>query len=438
MNLPIVAIVGRPNVGKSTLFNRLLGRRQAVVHDEPGVTRDRHYARAEWGRHHFYLVDTGGLMPSEESGILHQVRLQAEAAIEEADLVLFLVDAKVPPTDLDLEIARRLFKHSGKVMLVVNKADGDREDWESGEWIRMGLGEPFPVSALHGRSVGDLLSEATSRLAKPVEEVEDPDVIRVAVVGRPNVGKSSLVNALLRQERMVVDAVPGTTRDAIDTEVVVDGRRFVLVDTAGLRRKAKVHDPTEFYSGIRTQQSLERCHVAVVLLDASEPLSTQDVHVASTVAGLNRAALLVFNKWDLVGKETNTARDMEQDARDRMPFMEYAPAVFISALTRQRVSALWPLLEKVHAQATRRIGTGELNRFFEDLQKRNPAPASKSGLRPRIYYANQTGVLPPTFNLFVNHPRAIAPNYSKFLQNRMRDDLEIVGTPVLLRFRKSD
>jgi GTP-binding protein len=435
----VVAIVGRPNVGKSTLFNRILGRRQAVVHDEPGVTRDRSYARAEWGRRRFYLVDTGGLMPAGQTGLLAQVRAQAEEAIEEADVVLFLVDSKIPPTDLDEEIGKRLFRHAKKVLLVVNKADGPREEWESSEWLRLGLGDPFPVSALHGRSVGDLLSEMIERLPPVQDDAdEDPDAIRVAVVGRPNVGKSSLVNALLKRERMVVDPVPGTTRDAVDSEITVDGRRFVLVDTAGLRRKAKVKDSTEFFSTVRTQQSLERCHVALLLLDASAPLSAQDVHVAAQISGLSRAAVLVFNKWDLVDKDTNTARDMEQEGRDWMQFMDYAPAVFLSALTHQRVTALWPLLERVHAQATRRIGTGELNRFFEDLQKRSPAPASPSGLRPRIYYAAQTGVLPPTFNVFVNHPRAVAPNYARFLEHRLRDEMQLTGTPVKLRFRKSE
>jgi GTPase len=439
MNLPVVAIVGRPNVGKSTLFNRILGRRQAVVHDEPGVTRDRHYAPAEWGRRRFYLVDTGGLMSEKQTGMLRQVRLQAEEAIEEADVVLFLVDSKVPPTDLDEEIGRRLFQHADKVMLVVNKADGAREEWESTAWLRLGLGDPFPVSALHGRSVGDLLSELILRLPPPhKDEHEDPEAIRVAVVGRPNVGKSSLVNALLRRERMVVDAVPGTTRDSVDSEITVAGRRFVLVDTAGLRRKAKVKDSTEFFSAVRTHQSLERCHVALMLMDASEPPSAQDVHVAAQISELRRACILVFNKWDLVDKSTNTARDMEQNVRDKMQFMDYALSAFVSALTRQRVTALWPLMEKVHAQATRRIGTGELNRFFEKLQKRSPAPASPSGLRPRIYYAAQTDVLPPTFNVFINHPRAVAPNYVRFLEHRMREEFELVGTPIALKFRKSE
>ncbi|HVP40256.1 MAG TPA: ribosome biogenesis GTPase Der [Candidatus Saccharimonadales bacterium] len=439
MNLPIVAIIGRPNVGKSTLFNRILGRRQAVVHDLPGVTRDRHYAPTDWERRRFYLVDTGGLTTEAHSALLDQVRAQAEAAIEEADVVLFLVDAKVAPTDLDEAIAKGLFRHAGKVLLVVNKADGEREEWESAAWLRLGLGGPCPVSALHGRGVGDLLSEVVRRLPpRAAAPAEDPEAIRVAVVGRPNVGKSSLVNALLQRQRMVVDPTPGTTRDAVDSEVVVSGRRFVLVDTAGLRRAARVKDSTEFFSVLRTRQSLERCHVAVLLLDASEPLSAQDVHVAAEVAELRRAAVLAFNKWDLVEKQTNTARDMERAARERMPFMDYAPALFLSALTRQRASSLWPLLERVHAQATRRVGTGELNRFFEQLQKRNPAPASKSGLRPRIYYAAQTGVLPPTFSLFVNHPRAVAPNYVRFLEHRMRDEMEFTGTPLALRFRKSE
>jgi GTP-binding protein len=270
-------------------------------------------------------------------------------------------------------------------------------------------------------------------------DVEAEDSIRVAVVGRPNVGKSSLVNCLLGKDRMVVDDVPGTTRDAIDSEIVHAGQRYTLVDTAGLRRKIKVKDATEYFSGVRTRQSIERAEVVLILLEANVPISAQDVRIAAEVSELNRGAVLVLNKWDLVeGKETNTARDMEHEIRERLPFMDYAPAIFISALTAKRVTGLFPLIKAVHTQATRRFTTGELNRFFERLQKRNPAPASPSGLAPRIYYAVQTDVLPPTFNVYVNHPKAVAPNYVRFLEHRMRDELKLEGTPVAFHFRKSE
>ncbi len=439
MTLPVVAIVGRPNVGKSTLFNRILGRRQAVVHDEPGVTRDRHYSRVDWNRRSFYLVDTGGLTYGSNNAILRHIRTQAEEAMREADLILFLVDGLTMPTSEDEEVARRLYKEAHRVMLVVNKVDRDKDEWESGTWNRLGLGEPWTVSALHGRSVGDLLSEVCARLPRVKAEVEAEDSIRVAVVGRPNVGKSSLVNALLGQERMVVDDVPGTTRDAIDSEIVHEGQRYTLVDTAGLRRKSKVKDLTEYFSGVRTRQSLERCHVALILLEANLPISAQDVKIAAEVAELNRGAILVLNKWDLVEeKQTNTSRDMEQEIRDRLPFMDYAAAIFLSALTKKRITGLYPLIKAVHAQATRKFTTGELNRFFERIQKRNPAPASRGGLSPKIYYAVQTGTLPPTFNLFVNHPKAVAPNWVRYLEHQMRDELQLTGTPVAFKFRKSE
>ena len=437
MSLPIVAIVGRPNVGKSTLFNRIVGQGKAVVDDQPGVTRDRHYAPANWAGRDFLLVDTGGLLPGARDGLEGQVRRQVEAALEDADVVVFLVDAREGRVPADDDIAELLRRRSVPTLLVANKVDGER--WEASvyEFAALGTGDPLPVSAEQGRQVGDLLDEIVERLPPPGSEGEAPAALQIAVIGRPNVGKSSLVNRLLGEERMIVHDVPGTTRDSIDTYFRWEGRDFVLIDTAGLRRRVKEAEGPEYYSMVRTLRAVDRCDVALVLFDATEPLTTQDLKVATLPHDGGRPAVFLYNKWDLVEKETMTSRRFEEETARRLPLLSHVPIFFISAKTGQRVSGVLEHAEEVYREGAKRIPTSVLNTFLRRIVAENAPPYVGGGKPVRIYYATQTSVSPPSFLLFTSHAHAIDEGYLRFLTNRLREEFGFRGAPIRIRLRQA-
>jgi GTP-binding protein len=431
--LPTVAIVGRPNVGKSTLFNRIIGQRRAIVEDVPGVTRDRNFARAEWAGHRFYLVDTGGLEPDAQAGLPAAVQRQVRAAIEEADVIVFVVDGKLGPHPMDERAAEILRRTNLPVVLAVNKLDRLPDDPSHHEFWSLGLGEPVPVSALIGKASGDLLDEIVAQLPPPAED-EDGDALYVAVVGKPNVGKSSFVNRLLGEERMVVNEEAGTTRDSIDTPMRYHGRDLVFVDTAGLRRAAKVEAGLEYFSTLRTERAIERADVCVLLIDATEPVHVQDLRIAEKAWRSGCGLVIVANKWDLVEKETMTAPNFEKALHERAPQLASVPVLFSSALTGQRVQRALELVLEVADQRARRIPTREVNEVVRSLAER-VSPPHYRGMPVKLMYATQAGTGPPTFVLFVNHPKAVPESYLRYLRNGFRQHWGFVGTPIRLRLR---
>ncbi|WP_027718750.1 ribosome biogenesis GTPase Der [Desulfovirgula thermocuniculi] len=438
MPKPIVAIVGRPNVGKSTLFNRLVGGRVAIVEDQPGITRDRLYRDVEWGGRTFTLVDTGGLDFAEEEGLPSMVRRQVELAIEEADAILFLVDAREGLTPTDEAIASLLRRTRKPVILVANKVENfTRGAQLLADFYRLGLGDPLPVSAVQGMNTGDLLDRLVSLLPESEEVLGEGDAVRIAVVGRPNVGKSSLVNAILGEERVIVSDVPGTTRDAVDTFFTRQGRRYVLVDTAGIRRKSRINMPVERYSVIRALRAIDRSDVALILLDAREGVTEQDKRIAGYVHEQGKASVLVVNKWDLVEKDNRTADRYTQEIRRDLSFMTYAPVVFISALTGKRVPRVLEMVDVVAEQSSIKIPTPALNSLIRDATLHNPPPADQKR-RLKIYYATQGGIKPPTFILFVNEPDLMHFSYLRYLENQLRAAYSFVGTPIRFILRQRE
>ena len=436
MRHPVVAILGRPNVGKSTLFNRVLGERIAVVDDRPGVTKDRHFARAEWNGRSFMLVDTGGFLPEIAQGIEAAVRRQAEMALEASTVTLLVVDAKTGVTDLDGAIARLIQKGGHPAILVVNKADDPRVPVESDFW-RLGLGDPRPISSEQGIGIGDLLDHVVSLLPVPVDEIEDEGSIRVAIVGRPNVGKSSLVNALLHEERMVVDPRPGTTVDAVDSELLTPEGRFVLVDTAGLRHEAKFAEDSEFYATLRTIRAVQRADVVTVLLEATPGLSRQDVRVIAAAQEASKPILLAYNKWDLIEDKAQRWDALDDERADRYPTLARLPRIAISALDRTRLSRLPQMWKELHAENTRRVPTHELNEWLKKVQEEKAPPATRVGRPARIYYMTQAATAPPRFIIFASHPEAVNSSYHRFLLNRLRDNFGYAAASVRLDVRKS-
>ncbi len=430
--LPIVAIIGRPNVGKSMLFNRLTGTGTAVVDDEPGVTRDRNYHETEWNGHRFALVDTGGLLPTEEEGLVALVRAQAETAISQADAIVFVVDRSTGPLGVDSDIASLLRTSTKPIVLAVNKVDGEQQDLDVHEFHSLGLGEPLPVSALHGRRTGDLLDRIVELIPQVPSADEEPGV-RVALVGRPNVGKSSLVNRIVGQDVVVVDAKPGTTRDAIDTVLTFEGERFVLVDTAGLRRKSKVERGVELYSSMRSIRSIERSDVVVLVVDATAGIVAQDAHIAGFADEAGRALVIAFNKWDLIEKDDRTAGQYVEQARDALPFARYASVVHVSAKTGQRVGRILTLARDAYAEASKRLSTHEVTKFMHRAVERRPPKAGRGG---KIRYATQTGTRPPTFVVFTRDLRAVDRTYRRYLANRLRSEYGFGGTPIRILARK--
>jgi len=435
MARPVVAIVGRPNVGKSTIFNRIIGDRLAIVEDKPGVTRDRIYGSAEWNGKTFSIVDTGGIEIDTGDEIMRSVRAQAELAIDEADVIVFMVDGKAGLTHADEEVARLLFRSGKPVVVAVNKVDNPGRIDTIYEFYSLGFGDPVPISGAHGTGLGDLLDRVAEALPERTDEAYEDDVIRVALIGRPNVGKSSLVNAILGEERVIVSDVAGTTRDAIDTPFEKDGRKFVLIDTAGMRKRGKIYETTEKYSVLRSLKAIERADVVLVLINAVEGIIEQDKHIAGYAHEAGKASVLVVNKWDAVEKDDKTMRQFELRIRDHFQFMDYAPIVFLSAKTKQRLHKLLPVVEHVAEQHAMRVQTHLLNDIVADAVAVNPPPTDK-GKRLRINYATQVAVKPPTIVLFVNDPELMHFSYSRYLENKIREAFAFEGTPIRIIVRK--
>ena len=432
---PVIAIVGRPNVGKSTLFNRLIGRRRALVRDTPGVTRDRLYGEVTFGRWTATVIDTGGFDPLAKESLVASVRRQIMEAIKEADLLLFVVDAREGPTPLDYEVARTLRKSEKPVLLVANKVDRMSQLAEVAGVYELGFPEAYPVSAEHGRGVGELLEAVEQRwpAVAPIERDAPPTT--VAVVGRPNVGKSSLVNAILGEERVLVHEAPGTTRDAVDTELEYEGRRYCLIDTAGMRRKARVAESLETLSAVMARKALARAQVALVLLDTSEGVTGQDIRIASYGQEAGRGMVLVVSKWDLVEGRARARASTERTIRERLAFLDYAPIAFTSAKTGEGIQALFPLIDRVAEEHGKRVPTPQINRVLAAALDRRP-PTPVAGRELKVYYATQAGAAPPAFLLFVNDPRNLPPSYERYLIGAIRDAFGFVGSPIRLLLRR--
>ena len=436
---PLVAIVGRPNVGKSMLFNKLVGQRLSIVEDTPGVTRDRLYAEAEWRNRKFDLVDTGGIEPSADSEILAFMRQQAEIAIDHATVIVFLCDIKTGLTASDQEVANMLLRSGKPVVLAVNKMDQvGMTNPDIYEFYNLGLGDPIAVSAVHGHGTGDLLDECFRYFPPEDEEEEEDDVIKVAVIGKPNVGKSSLVNRILGEERVIVSDMAGTTRDAVDSYFENAKGKYLFIDTAGMRKKAKVDDRIEKFSVLRATMAIERADVCLIMIDAGEGVTEQDTKVAGLAHEAGKACIIVVNKWDAIEKDDKTMDRMRQDVRRDLAYMTYAPIVFISALTGQRVDRLFDLINYVSDQAAMRITTGMLNTVLADATARVQPPTDK-GRRLKIYYMTQIGVKPPHFVCFCNDAKLFHFSYQRYLENQIRATFGLEGTPIKLTIRqKSD
>lgn len=435
MSLPLVAIVGRPNVGKSSLFNRFLQRRQAVVDPEAGVTRDRNYATCDWNGRKFRLVDTGGMVPDTRDKMEKAILDQSNFAIHEADLVLFVLDAMVGLDQIDQRLARLLHKSGCACVLVANKADNDDLANEAYALNRLGLGTPMPVSATVGLGIGDLLDEIVEALPTEEEFVHDPDNIRVALVGRPNVGKSSFINRLLGKERLIVSDIAGTTRDAVDSPFEHEGKAYTLVDTAGLRRKYKVQENIEFYTTLRAERAIDSCDVAIVLVDAADSFTSQDQRVLAQVMDTRRPAVLAVNKWDLIEKDTHTADKFTITIREGMARYSFVPLIYVSALTGQRLPKVLELVQKVNAEHHKKISTAKLNDFLQRVFGRRKPPA-KQGKYIQFNYVVQTEVAPPTFVFFCNRPQLVDKSYMNYLANQLRLEFGFEGVPIRLKCRK--
>jgi GTPase len=434
---PIVAIVGRPNVGKSTLFNKMAGKRISIVEDHPGVTRDRIYTDVEWQENTFTLIDTGGIEPYSEDAMMRQMKLQADIAIETADVIVFLVDGQEGITTSDREVANQLRRTKKKIILAVNKIDAPKYKDNIYEFYNLGLGEPMGISSGQALGLGDLLEEIVENFPEEGEELYDEYTVKVAVVGKPNVGKSSLVNRILGEERVIVSDVPGTTRDAIDTPFVVGDSKYVFIDTAGMRKRGKVFENIERYSVVRSLTAIERADVCLMLIDAKEGVSEQDSKIAGYVHDQGKAVVIVVNKWDIVEKDDRTIDKFKADIKNELSFMDYAPMIFISALTGQRVHKVLELINHVSNQHAMRISTGVLNDVMNEAILMNQ-PAISGGRRLKVYYGTQVSVKPPTFALFVNEPSLIHFSYQRYLENQIRKAFSFEGTPIRFLLRKRD
>ena len=436
MSRPLVAIVGRPNVGKSMLFNRLVGQRLSIVEDTPGVTRDRLYAPCEWAGKTFDMVDTGGIDPNTDSEILAFMREQAQIAIEAATVILFVTDLRTGVTAADKEVANMLLRSRKPVILAVNKADSTGQtDLGVYEFYSLGLGDPIPCSAVHGHGTGDLLDACIAYFPKEEEKEEESDLIRVAVIGKPNVGKSSLVNRILGEKRVIVSDVAGTTRDAVDTVFENEKGKYLFIDTAGIRRKSRVEERVEKFSVMRAQLAIERADVCLIMIDARDGVTEQDTKIAGMVHEAGKASIIVVNKWDLVEKETGTMEKMRKDVMRDLAFMSYAPVLFISALTGQRIERIFELINFVHDQTNMRITTGMLNDVLADAQARVQPPTDK-GRRLKIYYMTQTGICPPSFVVFCNKKELFHFSYQRYLENQIRAVFGLEGTPIRITIRQ--
>ncbi|MFE7062439.1 ribosome biogenesis GTPase Der [Sutcliffiella sp. NPDC057660] len=430
MPKPTVAIVGRPNVGKSTIFNRIVGERISIVEDIPGVTRDRIYSSGEWLNQYFNLIDTGGIEISD-APFMTQIREQAEIAIDEADVIIFLTNGREGLTTADEEVAKILYRSKKPVVVAVNKVDNPDMRDTLYDFYALGFGEPIPISGSHGLGLGDLLDLVIANFPNKQEEEYDDDTIKFSLIGRPNVGKSSLVNALLGEERVIVSNIAGTTRDAIDTPYKYDGKEYVIIDTAGMRKKGKVYETTEKYSVLRALRAIERSDVVLVVIDGEEGIIEQDKKIAGYAHEAGRAIVIVVNKWDAVEKDDKTMKEFEQKIRDHFLFLDYAPIVFLSAKTKKRVHTLIPKIDLASENHAMRVVTTVLNDVIMDAVAMNPTPTDK-GQRLKIYYATQVAIKPPTFVIFVNDPELMHFSYKRFLENRIRDAFGFEGTPIRL------
>lgn len=435
MGKPVVAIVGRPNVGKSTLFNKLAGKRIAIVEDTPGVTRDRIYAEAEWLRHNFTIIDTGGIEPEKEDIIMVQMRRQANIAIETADVIVFIVDGKAGLHPSDYEVAQMLRKSGKPITLVVNKIDRRELEDNAYEFYNLGIGNPVTISATQALGLGDMLDEVVAHFDELGSSEEDEDYIKIAMVGKPNVGKSSLINKLLGENRNIVSNIPGTTRDAIDSKLETDEGNFILIDTAGLRRKSKIKEEIERYSVIRTLTAIERADVCILILDATEELSDQDEKIIGYAHELNKAIVVIVNKWDLIEKDDKTMNEYKARISRGLSFMPYANYLFISALTGQRVNKVLNVAKECYNNYTKRIATGVLNDVVSKAVLMNEPPVVALR-RLKIYYVTQVDIKPPTFIFFVNDPALLHFSYERYLENKLRESFDFKGTGIKIIFRK--
>ena len=434
--LPLVAICGRPNVGKSTLFNRIVGKQHAIVHGQEGITRDRTYAAAEWHGKAFRLVDTGGVVENPVDPVSHRVQEQVRMALEEADVIIFVVDGQQEITRTDEELRDALFKYGKPIFVAVNKLDNERLQLNLAEFYGLGLGEPLALSSSHGYGVDDLMQTVVAALPEGAAAPEkDEQTTRIAVIGKPNVGKSSFVNAILNTERTIVDDKPGTTRDAIDVEVVWDGRPYVLIDTAGMRRKAGVKEAVEHFSISRSLRAVRRADVCLVLIDATEGITEQDKRILFYVREHGAGMVLVWTKWDLIEDKDRRFKELAGEMDLKAPFLHYVPSITVSNTTRQRLFKTFELVDQVAAEAAKRIPTPELNRFFEDLRAHDVAAAQK-GKRAKVLYATQTGDKPVAFVLFVNQKRLFHFSYLRFIENRLRERFGFQGVPIRIELRE--
>ena len=453
MAKPLVALVGRPNVGKSTLFNRLTGERLAIVDEVPGTTRDRLLAEADWNGYFFNVMDTGGIDPTKGKGqeplstgskdFIHQIREHAEIAMQESDVILFIVDGQTGVTPADHEIVdilrRKQQSVDGKIIppiiLVVNKAESLKIRQIAAQFYELGVGDPFAISALHGTGTGDLLDEVVHHLESFAEDMEEDTTPKIAIVGKPNAGKSSLLNKIVGEERAIVSEIPGTTRDAVDTTLEVDGITVTLIDTAGIRRRGKVLPGVEKYSVIRSMNAIERADVAILVIDATSSITSQDTHIAGYIKDAWKSALVVVNKWDLVEKDTYTINDFTALIREELNFMDYVPMIFVSALTGKRANQVLPLALRVQEERLVRLSTSQINKIIQRSQDMHPAP-SKTGRSLRIYYGTQVRSDPPTFMLYVNYPELAHFTYLRYIENQIRKDYPFLGTPIRLVLKK--
>ena len=437
---PLVAVVGRPNVGKSTLFNKISGARISIVEDTPGVTRDRIYADASWLDKNFTLIDTGGIEPMSKDEILSKMRAQAQLAIEMADVVILMTSVKDGVTANDHEVAQMLLKAKKKIVLAVNKVDNIGEPpMEFYEFYNLGLGDPVPISSANGLGLGDLLDEVTAKFPSDADTTDDNDEIKVAIIGRPNAGKSSLINKLMGEERVIVSDIAGTTRDAIDTHYEKDGDRFLFIDTAGIRRKSKVNEAIEKFSVIRSYAAVDRSDVCIIMIDGTEGIAEQDTKIAGYADEQGKACIFVINKWDIVKKNDKTINEFKYKIRETFAFMSYASIMFTSAVTGRNIPALLEEIKKVNEQHKRRITTGMLNDVINEAINKQQPPSDK-GKRLRIYYGTQASVAPPTFVLFVNDKDLFHFSYKRFIENQIRENFGFDGTPIrlIIRERKKD
>lgn len=435
MGKPIIAVVGRPNVGKSTFFNKISGRRISIEEDTPGVTRDRVYCDAEWLQHKFTMIDTGGIDPHTDDILLNQIRKQAEIAVETSDIILFMVDGRATASTADEEIANMLRRSRKPVILVANKIDSMNLPDTYYEYYSLGLGEPFPISAINSLNFGDLLDLIVSKFPETLMDDYDEDVVRVAVIGKPNAGKSSLVNTILGEERVIVSDIAGTTREAIDTPFSMEDKKYVLIDTAGIRRKSRVEEDVEKYSVLRAITAIERADVCLIVIDAEEGVTEQDKRVAGMAHDAGKASIIVVNKWDLIEKDNHTFNDFTKTVRNELAFMTYAPILFVSALTGQRVTKIMEMVDFVSNQHAMRVPTGTLNDVVSQAILMNQPPSDK-GKRLKIYYMTQASVKPPRFIVFINDAELAHFSYMRYLENTIRNHFNFDGTPIKMEVRE--